>query len=107
MLQRPGLPPTCAGSGIPARSAGSQALAADACWLKVPLIGPPCRAAVIWAFNIGLLLAARLGNGFRFAALGPWLALLDSHRWGCLLFAVMMTRGGKMADPGSSPLAAC
>jgi hypothetical protein len=57
--------------------------------------------------NIGLLLAARLGNGFRFAALGPWLALLDSHRWGCLLFAVMMTRGGKMADPGSSPLAAC
>ena len=106
MLQRPGLPPTCAGSGIPARSAGSQALAADACWLKVPLIGPPCRAAVIWAFNIGLLLAARLGNGFRFAALGPLLAPLESHRWP----AVDVNVGGLWRQGGRSrqfPLAAC
>ena len=59
------------------------ALVADACGVKMPqMLCAPCRAPVIWALNAGLLLAARLGNGFRFATLGPLLAPLDNHRWG-------------------------
>lgn len=41
---------------------------------------PQCRAASIWACNLGLLLAARLGNGFRFARVAGVLAPLDAHR---------------------------
>ncbi|PSC74649.1 membrane-bound O-acyltransferase isoform X1 [Micractinium conductrix] len=37
-------------------------------------------AASIWACNLGLLLAARLGNGFRFARVAGVLAPLDAHR---------------------------
>ncbi|KAI7845564.1 hypothetical protein COHA_000854 [Chlorella ohadii] len=42
--------------------------------------GHPYGAVAIWACNIGLLLAARLGDGFRFASLLPALAPLDGHR---------------------------
>ena len=42
----------------------------------------PCRALAVWACNLGLLLAARLGNGFRFADLASALAPLDAHRCG-------------------------
>ena len=38
------------------------------------------RAALIWAGNLGALLAARLLDGFRFASLAPALAPLDAHR---------------------------
>ena len=39
-----------------------------------------CRVAAIWACNLGMLLAARLGHGFPFAAISPHLAFLDAHR---------------------------
>lgn len=39
-----------------------------------------CSAAIVWACNLSLLLAARLGKGFRFASLGRLLAPLDNHR---------------------------
>lgn len=43
------------------------------------------RAAAAWACNLGLLLAARVGNGFLFSGISAALAPLDRHRWewGC------------------------
>ncbi|PRW20737.1 membrane-bound O-acyltransferase isoform X1 [Chlorella sorokiniana] len=58
--------------------------------------GQPYGAAVIWACNIALLLAARLGDGFRFASLSSALAPLDSHSSMAPVVAHSLTQQGQL-----------